>query len=121
MLGQADFKDLVPVRNIVPPAYQGDFIGRQRNSRTVKGVSDNRGNVMGCMKTNLMPAAGKDENGIKNTKRTQGACTCDRNCIHWRACLEELRGGSERVLPCVSDTFLKINGLDKPFSIKSID
>ena len=33
----------------------------------------------------------------------EGQCTCDHQCIHWNACWEELRGGSKRVMPLMSD------------------
>jgi len=64
MLGQADFKDLVFVRNVIAAAYQGDFIRRQGNAGTVKGIANNRSHVLRCMKTNLVPAAGKYKNRI---------------------------------------------------------
>jgi len=39
------------------------------------------------------------ENGkTKNTLRMEGNTQCDCQCIHWRACKEELNGGSDRVM-----------------------
>ena len=49
----------------------------------------------------------RDENGIKNTKRMEGQTQCDYNCVHWKACWEELREGSKRVLPLMSDKQLR--------------
>ena len=52
-----------------------------------------------------------DENGtIKNPERLWGNANCDYTCIHWNACWEELRGGSHRVLPLMSQEEVNSGG-----------
>jgi hypothetical protein len=56
-----------------------------------------------------------DNGVIKNTERMWSPVACDCNCVHWRACWEELREGSKRVLPLMSlKQCKKLKGLYKP-------
>lgn len=34
--------------------------------------------------------------------RSDGPSSCNKNCIHWKACLIELNGGNERIAPLMS-------------------